>query len=89
MADRANQIARELTVSDYAIWRSNSRPTTATRQDKKLYLQLKPGDSHLRPRKRDDQRMFRIENVRHAAYWADQDFPVCSPSGILRAPSSE
>lgn len=43
---------------------------------RKLYLQLKSGDSHLRVRQRDGSRAFGIDKPRHAGYWADQAFPV-------------
>jgi GTPase SAR1 family protein len=73
----ADQIAREVTVSDHGIdmeveFRTEDGHATA----RKVYIQLKSGDSHLRPRKRDNQRIFRISNPRHAQYWADQAFPV-------------
>lgn len=73
MAARANQIARELAVSDHGIdmeieFKTDAGEATGS----KLYLQLKSGDSHLRTR----TRVFRIKNARHAGYWADQGFPV-------------
>src|SRR5687768_16357998 len=43
--------------------------------NKMVYLQLKSGDSHLRRRKRDDERVMQISE-RHAEYWADAQFPV-------------
>ena len=43
---------------------------------KKLYLQLKSGDSYLRTRKRDGAEIFDIKKARHAKYWMDQAFPV-------------
>ncbi len=77
MAARANQIARELTVSDRGIdMEIEFKTDDGSATGKKLYLHLKSGDSHLRHRERDDRRVFRIENVRHADYWADQGFPV-------------
>jgi GTPase SAR1 family protein/DNA-directed RNA polymerase subunit RPC12/RpoP len=77
MAAQANQIARELTVSDYGIdMEIEFKTDDGVATGKKLYLQLKSGDSHLRRRKRDDQRVFRIKDARHADYWADQGFPV-------------
>ena len=74
---RAGQIAREITVGDHGIdveieFKSDDGQATGRR----LYLQLKSGDSHLRHRKRDDTRVFRIDKARHADYWADQAFPV-------------
>ncbi len=42
---------------------------------KKLYMQLKSGDSHLYVRK-GNERVFRIRKPRHADFWADQIVPV-------------
>jgi hypothetical protein len=42
---------------------------------KKVYLQLKSGDSYLRTRKRDEKEIFDIE-PRHAEYWLAHDSPV-------------
>ena len=77
MAARANQIARELTVSDHGIdMEIEFKTDEGDATGRKLYLQLKSGDSHLRTRQRDDSRAFRIAKPRHADYWADQAFPV-------------
>lgn len=46
------------------------------RSGKKLYLQLKSGDSHLRRRERDEKEIFAIKDARHADYWMNQAFPV-------------
>jgi hypothetical protein len=43
---------------------------------RKLYLQLKSGDSYLRERASDGQEIFTIKKERHARYWMDQAFPV-------------
>ena len=43
---------------------------------KKLYLQLKSGDSHLYKPKSDGAEIFRIHHPDHAAYWMSQAFPV-------------
>jgi hypothetical protein len=43
---------------------------------RKLYLQLKSGDSYLNRRKRDGAEIFTIKNERHASYWMEQAFPV-------------
>lgn len=76
-AARANQIARELRVSDHGIDMEIEFKTDDGRASGcKLYLQLKSGDSHVRLRKRDQQRVFRVRKGRHADYWADQHFPV-------------
>jgi small GTP-binding protein len=43
---------------------------------KKLYLQLKSGDSHLRRRQTDGAEIFPIHHKDHAAYWMNQAYPV-------------
>ena len=43
---------------------------------RKLYLQLKSGDSYLRKRKRDGAEIFTIRDERHANYRMNQPFPV-------------
>ena len=73
----ANQISREVTVGDHGIdMEIEFKTDTGQATGAKVYLQLKSGDSHLRHRKRDDQRIFKITKPRHADYWADQAFPV-------------
>ncbi|MEA3281062.1 MAG: DUF4365 domain-containing protein [Euryarchaeota archaeon] len=43
---------------------------------KRVYLQLKSGDSYLRTRKSDGKEIFRIKNPRHAEYWQTHKYPV-------------
>jgi hypothetical protein len=43
---------------------------------KRLYLQLKSGDSYLYERKRDHEEIFSIKKKRHAEYWLSQAYPV-------------
>lgn len=43
---------------------------------KKVCLQLKSGDSHLRPRKRDGREVFNIPHEDHARYWMEYPCPV-------------
>lgn len=43
---------------------------------KKLYLQLKSGDSHLKKRKGDGAEIFQIHHEDHAQYWMDHAYPV-------------
>jgi hypothetical protein len=43
---------------------------------KRLYLQLKSGDSYLTTRKRDGAEVFQIRNERWADYWRRQAYPV-------------
>lgn len=87
MAASANQIARELTVSDHGIdMEIEFKDDDGRATGNKVYLQLKSGDSHLRERKRDGGRLFRIKNPRHAHYWAAQRFPVML---VVRSSSGE
>jgi small GTP-binding protein len=73
----AGQLSREFNVSDHGIdmeieFKSDAGEATA----KKLYLQLKSGDSHMSQRKRDGAEIFAIKDERHARYWMEQAFPV-------------
>jgi Domain of unknown function (DUF4365) len=43
---------------------------------RKLYVQLKSGDSYLRERKSDGTEVFKIPKEHHAKYWMSQAFPV-------------
>ncbi len=73
----ARQICRELTVSDNGIDMEIEFKTDAGKATgRKVYLQLKSGDSYLTTRKRDGAEIFKIENARHATYWREQAFPV-------------
>jgi hypothetical protein len=72
----AGQIAREIVVSDWGLdMEVEFKDDDGNASGKRVWLQLKSGDSHLRRRKRDEAQMFRL-NERHAAYWADQAEPV-------------
>ena len=73
----AGQLRREFNVSDHGIdmeieFKSDAGEATG----RKLYLQLKSGDSYLRQRKGDGDEIFRIKDERHARYWMGQAFPV-------------
>lgn len=73
----AGQISREFPVSDHGIdmeieFKNDAGEATA----RKLYLQLKSGDSYLRKRANDGAEIFRIKKERHARYWAEQAFAV-------------
>ena len=83
----AGQISRELTVSDHGIdmeieFKNDAGEATG----RKLYLQLKSGDSYLRERKRDGTEVFKIAKPRHAKYWREQAFPVLL---VIRTSDSE
>jgi hypothetical protein len=73
----ADQISREFSVSDQGIdmeieFNDDAHEATG----RKLYLQLKSGDSYLRDRKSDGAEIFTIKDERHARYWMAQAFPV-------------
>lgn len=73
----AGQICREYPEKNYGLdmeieFHDQSRRPSG----RKVYLQLKSGDSHLRPRKSDGREIFRIRRRDHAEYWMKQVFPV-------------
>jgi Domain of unknown function (DUF4365) len=73
----AGQLCREFNVSDHGIdmeieFRSDSGEATG----RKVYLQLKSGDSYLQRRLSDAAEIFKIQSSRHSSYWRDQAFPV-------------
>ena len=73
----AGQLSRELTVSDHGIdMEIEFKHDDGTASGKKVYLQLKSGDSYLSQRKRDGVEIFKIDKERHVKYWMDQAFPV-------------
>ena len=73
----ANQIFRPATMADYGIdgeveFRGNdSQPS-----GKKIYIQLKSGNSYLRTRKSDGREIFDVKNERHLDYWINQPVDV-------------
>jgi small GTP-binding protein len=82
----AGQICREFNVSDHGIdmeleFKSDDGEATG----RKVYLQLKSGDSYLRAR-RGGVKVFEVKNERHARYWVSQAFPVML---ILRTKNGE
>jgi small GTP-binding protein len=73
----AGQISREFNVSDHGIdLEVEFKSDTGHATGRKVYLQLKSGDSYLAKRKRDGAEVFKIDKARHADYWKDQAFPV-------------
>lgn len=55
---------------------------------KRVYVQLKSGDSHLKHRKSDGVEVFTVKNLRHLQYWKQQPCPVMlvvrQSSGLIR-----
>ena len=74
----AGHIGRELSVSDHGIDMEIEfkNADTGEATGRKLYLQLKSGDSYLRKRKADGVEIFQIQKQRHVNYWLAQRFPV-------------
>ena len=73
----ADQISREHSVSDHGIdmeieFVDDAQEAT----NRKVYLQLKSGDSYLRERKSDGAEIFTIKDERHVRYWMASAFPV-------------
>jgi predicted RNA-binding Zn-ribbon protein involved in translation (DUF1610 family) len=73
----AGQIYRGYTNSDHGIDGEIEFKDDAGRATgRRLYLQLKSGDSYLTTRKRDGAEVFQIKNERWASYWQQQAYPV-------------
>jgi small GTP-binding protein len=85
----AKQIARELTIADNGIdMEIEFKDDYGNATGRKVYLQLKSGDSYLKSRKKDGAEIFKISKRRHAEYWRDQAFPVFlvirNSDGVIR-----
>jgi small GTP-binding protein len=73
----AGQIVEEYSAKRYGLDMEIEFKDDAGRPTgKKLYLQLKSGDSHLRTRETDGAEVFQIHHPDHATYWMNQAFPV-------------
>jgi small GTP-binding protein len=77
IAGEAGQIFRPTSNSDWGIdGEIEFKNTKGEASGKRLYLQLKSGDSYLRTRKSDEKEIFTINNPRHSTYWKSQAYPV-------------
>lgn len=79
IAGKAGQIHRGITNSDWGIdGEIEFKNHKGEASGKKVYLQLKSGDSYLYKRKRDGKEIFTIKNQRQAEYWVSQaaEYPV-------------
>ncbi|MGE0882135.1 MAG: TIR domain-containing protein [Blastocatellales bacterium] len=73
----AGQIYRGYTNSDHGIdGEIEFKDDQGRATGKRLYLQLKSGDSYLTKRQRDGAEVFTIKNPRWADYWRQQAYPV-------------
>lgn len=73
----ANQVFRPVTMADYGIdGEVEFRDNDGKASGKKIYVQLKSGDSYLRLRKSDGKEIFDVQNERHLGYWVSQPVDV-------------
>ena len=77
LAGEANQIFRELTKFDYGIdGEVEFKDNAGKASGKKIYVQLKSGNSYLRTRQSDGSEVFDVTKVRHLDYWISQPVDV-------------
>jgi hypothetical protein len=77
IAGEAGQIYRPVLNSDHGIdGEIEFKDYEGHASGKRLYLQLKSGDSHLKYRQRDGRHVFQIKKPRWAEYWIAQAYPV-------------
>jgi DNA-directed RNA polymerase subunit RPC12/RpoP len=73
----ANQIFRTLAQFDYGIdGEVEFKDNDGQPSGKKIYVQLKSGNSYLRTRRSDGREVFDIKNDRHLEYWISQPVDV-------------
>ena len=73
----ANAIFRDLTKADNGIdGELEFRDNDGNASGRKVYVQLKSGDSHLRLRQADGKLIFDVQNPRHLDYWQSQPCDV-------------
>lgn len=73
----AGQIYRGYTNSDHGIdGELEFKDDQGRASGKRLYMQLKSGDSYLKKRARDGAEVFQIKNPRWADYWQRQSYAV-------------
>jgi RNase P subunit RPR2 len=73
----ANQIFRPVTMFDYGIdGEVEFKDNDGRASGKKIYVQLKSGNSYLRTRQRDGREVFDVKNERHLEYWVSQPVDV-------------
>ncbi len=72
----AGHIFRPTANSDWESMGKLSSRRNGKASGRRVYLQLKSGDSYLRSRKRDDKEIFQIKNPRHAKFWQSHEYPV-------------
>lgn len=73
----ANQVFRPVSLFDYGIdGEVEFKGDDGQPSGRKIYVQLKSGDSYLRTRQRDGREVFDVKNPRHLDYWVNQPVDV-------------
>lgn len=73
----ANQIFRPVTMFDQGIdGEVEFKDNDGRASGKKIYVQLKSGNSYLRTRRRDGREVFKVKKERHLDYWVNQPVDV-------------
>lgn len=73
----ANQIFRPVTMFDHGIdGEVEFKDNDGKASGKKIYVQLKSGNSYLRTRRRDGHEVFDVKDPRHLDYWISQPVDV-------------
>jgi len=77
IAGDANQIFRPVTMFDHGIdGEVEFKDNDGKASGKRIYIQLKSGNSYLRTRKSDGKEVFDVTNERHLKYWIRQPVDV-------------
>lgn len=77
IAGEANQIFRPVIMFDHGIdGEVEFKDNDGKASGKKIYIQLKSGNSYLRTRKGDGREVFDVTNDRHLDYWINQPVDV-------------
>ncbi len=77
IAGEANQIFRPTTMFDHGIdGEVEFKDNDGKASGKRIYIQLKSGNSYLRTRESDGSEVFDIKNDRHLDYWTNQPVDV-------------
>ncbi len=77
IAGEANQIFRPVTMFDHGIdGEVEFKDDDGKASGKRIYIQLKSGNSYLRTRKGDGSEVFNVKDERHLSYWVSQPVDV-------------
>ncbi len=77
IAGQAGQIYRLYANSDHGIdGEIEFKDNNGRASGKKIYLQLKSGDSYLYWRQDDEEEIFSVKKEQHIEYWQNQAYPV-------------